>query len=78
MPSGYLGCHTLTNKLTKLLFTHIKHNLPEIVREIREKLKECETELTDLGPPMPSSQEDKKHLLWNMISELVMTYKNNI
>lgn len=55
MPPGYLGCHTLTNKLTKLLFTHIKHSLPDIVREIREKLKECETEITDLGPPMPSS-----------------------
>ena len=38
MPPGYLGCHVLTNKLTKLLFTHIKHNLPEIIREIREKL----------------------------------------
>jgi len=40
MPPGFLGCHTLTNKLTKLLFTHIKHNLPDIIREIREKLKE--------------------------------------
>lgn len=76
MPPGYLGCHTLTNKCTKLLFTHIKHNLPDIIREIREKLKETRQELEDLGPPMPSSQEDKKHLLWNMISELVMTYKN--
>lgn len=27
---------------------------------------------------MPASQEEKKHLLWNMIAELVMTYKNNI
>jgi hypothetical protein len=40
MPPGYLGCGVLTNKLTKLLFTHIKHNLPDIIREIREKLKE--------------------------------------
>jgi hypothetical protein len=45
MPPGYLGCHVLTNKLTKLLFTHIKHNLPEIIREIREKLRETEQEL---------------------------------
>lgn len=27
---------------------------------------------------MPSSNEEKKHLLWNMIAELTMTYKNNI
>lgn len=78
MPPGYLGCHVLTNKLTKLLFTHIKHNLPEIIREIREKLRETEQELQDLGPPMPSSNEEKKHLLWNMIAELVLTYKNQI
>lgn len=37
MPPGYLGCGTLTNKLTRLLFTHIKHSLPEIIREIRDK-----------------------------------------
>lgn len=78
MPPGFLGCHVLTNKLTKLLFTHIKHNLPEIIREIRDKLKETQQELEDLGPPMPASNEEKKHLLWNMIAELVLTYKNQI
>lgn len=78
MPPGYLGCSTLTDKLTKLLFTHIKHSLPEIVGEIREKQKESQVELEDLGPPMPSSNEEKKHLLWNMISELCITYKNQI
>lgn len=78
MPPGFLGCSTLTNKLTRLLFTHIKFSLPEIIKEIREKQKEAEQELSDLGPPMPSSNEEKKHLLWNMIAELTMGYKNNI
>jgi len=31
MPPGHLGVNTLTSKLTRILFTHIKHNLPEIV-----------------------------------------------
>ena len=35
--SKLLGTDTLTTKLTKVLFTHIKHNLPEITKEIREK-----------------------------------------
>ena len=35
MPSGMLGCEVLTSKLSKILFTHIKHNLPEIISEIR-------------------------------------------
>lgn len=71
MPPGLLGCDTLTTKLTKILFTHIKHNLPDIIKEIRSKLKDTEAELTDLGPPMPSSAADKMHLLWNMITEFV-------
>lgn len=40
MPPGYLGCEVLTTKLTRILFTHIRHSLPDIVNEIREKLKE--------------------------------------
>ena len=68
MPPGYLGCETLTTKLTKILFTHIKHNLPEIIREIQEKNSEAQSELDDLGPPLPSTQAEKMHVLWNMIT----------
>jgi hypothetical protein len=57
---------------------HIKHSLPEIIREIKEKQKEAEDEIKQLGPPLPSSQADKMHLLWNMITEFVQTYKNQI
>lgn len=76
MPPGLLGVGVLTNKLTKILFTHIKHNLPEIIKEIRDRLRETENELVDLGPSLPSSQAEKMHLLWNMITEFVQTYKN--
>lgn len=37
MPQQFLGTEILTTKLTKVLFTHIKHNLPEITKEIKEK-----------------------------------------
>lgn len=37
MPQGSLGTEVLTSKLSKILFTHIKHNLPEITKEIRER-----------------------------------------
>jgi len=59
MPQGLLGIGNLTNKLTKILFTHIKHSLPEIVREIKAKAKEAEDELRDLGPSMPVEQSQK-------------------
>jgi dynamin 1-like protein len=78
MPPDLLGCHELTKKLSKILFVHIKHSMPAIIGEVREKQKEAETELRDLGVPMPSSSSDKMHLLWNMITEFVQTYKNQI
>ena len=53
MPQNLLGVGNLTSKLSKILFTHIKHNLPEIMGEIKNKCKETEDDLRDLGPPMP-------------------------
>ena len=76
MPPDLLGCNELTKKLSKILFVHIKHNMPTIINEVRDKQREAEHELRDLGQPMPSSSADKMHLLWNMITEFVQTYKN--
>ena len=46
LPQNMLGTDILTTKLTKVMFTHIKHNLPEITKEIREKSKEVEERLS--------------------------------
>ena len=78
MPQNILGIGNLTNKLSKILFTHIKFTLPEIMKEIREKCKETEEDLKDLGPPMPSSSPEKMQLLWGMVTEFIQTYKNTI
>ena len=71
MPQNLLGIGNLTTKLTRILFTHIKHNLPEIMKEIRSKMKETEDDLKDLGPPMPFENTEKAQLLWNMITDFV-------
>jgi len=78
MPPGTLGTDLLSQKLTKVLFTHIKHNLPEITKEIRDKIRDIEDRLKDLGPPLPMEGNEKMHLLWNMITDFVTIYKNNI
>jgi hypothetical protein len=78
LPPGSIGTDLLTSKLTKILFTHIKHNLPEITKEIRDKIKEIEDRLRDLGPPLPKDGTEKMHLLWNMITDFVTIYKNTI
>jgi hypothetical protein len=59
MPQNLLGIGNLTTKLTRILFTHIKHNLPDIMKEIRAKAKETEEDLKDLGPPMPNMSTEK-------------------
>lgn len=59
MPQGLLGIGNLTTKLSKILFTHIKHSLPEITMEIKAKCKETEDDLKDLGPPMPHEEGHK-------------------
>lgn len=78
MPAGTVGCHVLTAKLTKILFTHIKHNLPMIINEIRDKVKECEEDLEDLGPPLPETHAHKMQLIWGMILEFIKCYEGQI
>jgi len=73
-----LGIGNLTTKLTRILFTHIKHSLPEIMKEIRDKARETEEDLRDLGPPMPAESAEKMQVLWNMITDFIQTYKNTI
>jgi hypothetical protein len=76
MPSGTLGCDVLIQKLTGILFTHIKHTLPTIVNEIREKLRADEEDLRELGPPLPSDHAEKMQLIWSMILEFLRSYEN--
>lgn len=78
MPQNLLGVGNLTSKLSKILFTHIKHNLPDIMGEIKSKSKETEDDLRDLGPPMPFESHQKQQLLWGMVTEFVASYKNTI
>jgi len=78
MPQGLLGSGHLIKKLGKILFTHIKHTLPEITNEIKVKIKETEDDLKDLGPTMPLGDTEKMQLLWNMITDFIQTYKNTI
>ena len=78
MGQELLGTANLTQKLTKVLFTHIKNYLPEIVKEINSIKKDVEDDLKNLGTPLPSSEHEKMHLLWNMVTEFCDSFKNTI
>ena len=53
MDPKYLGTKALTQKLSSCLFNHIRNILPAIIKEIKDKLRECEERLKDLGPSLP-------------------------
>ena len=78
MPPGCLGIDVLTEKLTKVLYTHIKHYLPEILKETMMRAKECDDRLKELGPSTPSDPKHKIQLLWNMVTDFVEIFKNTI
>jgi GTP-binding protein EngB required for normal cell division len=73
---GYFGTDTLTQKLKVCFFQQIRQTLPEITREINNKTKECEDQLSILGQPLPVDDVGKLNLLWNLLSEYCESYKN--
>ena len=78
MDPKFLGTKALTNKLSTCLFNHIRNLLPAIIKEIKDKLKECEDRLKDLGPSLPIEQKDKMQLIWTMITDFTENFKNTI
>jgi hypothetical protein len=75
---GYLGTEVLTQKLTKILFAHIRNYLPEIVKEINAKMTDCEDRLKDLGTELPLTTRDKVHLLWSLVTKFTENFKNAV
>ena len=78
MPPGYLGTEVLTQKLTKILFAHIRNYLPEIIKEINGKISECEERLKELGTDLPLTTRDKVHLLWSLVTKFTENFKNAV
>jgi len=78
MGPGYTGTKTLLDKLTKILCTHIKLNLPEITKEIGERTREVNERLTELGPAMPEEPNEKMQMVWTMVMEFCVRFKNAI
>ena len=78
MGPGYVGTQTLSNKLTRILYTHIKFNLPDIIREISERIQDVSDRLKDLGPPLPEEPSEKLQMAWIMIMEFCQMFKDAI
>ena len=78
MDPKYTGTKSLTTTLSTVFFQHIKNYLPVIIGEIKEKVKDCEDRLKELGPALPSNSTDKLGLVWEKITEYTENFKNSI
>ena len=78
VPKECMGTAMLSKKLTRILFTHIRHALPDISGEIEEKMQEAREKQKNLGDPLPQSNSEKMQLLWNMVTEFCGSFKNTI
>lgn len=76
--ANLLGTDVLTQKCSKIMFTHIKSHLPDIMKEIKDKIQDINERLKDLGAPMPSNTKEKAHLLYNMVTEFSNLFKSTI
>ncbi|KAL8452904.1 hypothetical protein Emag_002121 [Eimeria magna] len=78
MNSQYFGIPSLVEKLTRVLFLHIKHVLPEIRREIQTKSRGVQNRIYELGEGVPGEARDRAQLLWTAITDYVEVIKSAI
>eukprot|EP00921_Rhytidocystis_pertsovi_P003594 GHVQ01006237.1.p1 GENE.GHVQ01006237.1~~GHVQ01006237.1.p1 ORF type:complete len:721 (-),score=100.59 GHVQ01006237.1:199-2361(-) len=75
---GLLGVRCLIDKLTTVLFGHIRAFLPEIKREINNKLRSVEGRISELGEGVPEQPSQMALLLWRLIKDYCDMFKNTI
>ena len=78
LENGLAGTRNLVNRLSLILSKNIQQSLPEITKELREKIEIYEQELRSLGTPLPGNDADKVQIVLNMVTELSDGYRNSI
>eukprot|EP01071_Lankesteria_metandrocarpae_P002982 Lankesteria_metandrocarpae@DN2682_c0_g1_i1.p1 len=78
LPAHVLGTKSLVEKLTKVLFRHIRSFLPDIKNEINTKIRSVSSRLDELGVGVPVEASDKVQLMWTMITDYCEIFKNTI
>ena len=78
MPEKVLGTRSLTNKLSEQLVEAIRRALPDILKQVEEKLNELREELDAMGTPPPASIREKSNFLMALISDFANDYKNTL
>ena len=75
---GLVGTKNLVNRLSLILSKNIQASLPQITKELRDRIELTEKELRELGNPLPEHNSDKLQLIYNLASEFCTAYKDSI
>lgn len=75
---GSVGTRSLVNRLSMILSKNIQNSLPDITRELRDKIESYEQEHRQLGTPLPDNGSEKIQLILNMVTEFCNAYSNSI
>eukprot|EP00929_Paragymnodinium_shiwhaense_P071766 TRINITY_DN36450_c0_g1_i1.p1 TRINITY_DN36450_c0_g1~~TRINITY_DN36450_c0_g1_i1.p1 ORF type:complete len:679 (-),score=191.76 TRINITY_DN36450_c0_g1_i1:860-2818(-) len=78
LPPGLVGTNTLIDKLTQVLFKHIRRFLPEIKKEINEKRRSVQDRMDELGNGVPLEESERVQVMWTMITDYCEMFKNTI
>lgn len=78
LPPGLVGTPVLIDKLTQILFTHIRRFLPEIKKEINEKRRDVQGRLDELGEGVPLEDAERVQLMWTMVTDYCEMFQNTI
>jgi dynamin 1-like protein len=78
LPPGLVGTPVLIDKLTKILFLHIRRFLPDIKKEINEKRRSVQDRLDELGEGVPVEDAERVQVMWTMVTDYCDMFKNTI
>ena len=78
LPSDLFGTHSLTQKLTNILYHQIKNSMPKIFEEIKSKKKAAQEELEKLGPGVANTDAEMVNYAWKSVATFLRVYKNSL
>lgn len=78
LPPGLVGTPVLIDKLTQILFKHIRRFLPEIKKEINEKRRSVQDRLDELGEGVPLDTAERVQVMWTLVTDYCEMFKNTI
>eukprot|EP00916_Digyalum_oweni_P012592 GHVL01020798.1.p1 GENE.GHVL01020798.1~~GHVL01020798.1.p1 ORF type:complete len:796 (-),score=145.90 GHVL01020798.1:39-2390(-) len=73
-----LGTSSLSEKLTKIFFQHIRFFLPEIKTEIQQRTISIEDRLKELGDGVPTDLSNQVQLIWRLTTDFTELFTNSI